>query len=114
MKTTNVELVEELSLRNTNRRYDSIIERAKNNGYHCFKFDTNPKYSDCLCPKTELCEHLSAFPELDDIRSEVMNGNYDESPDADDKAMMRGWLSNDGDKGERLMDVLGLNENDKK
>jgi len=86
-KTTNVELVQELTERNTEGKYDKIIERAKGNGYHDFKFDED-KYEDCICPKIDLVNDLSAFPELEDVRKGVVNGDYDESPDEDDKKKM--------------------------
>ena len=92
-KSTNVDLVKELTERNTEGeekyegKYDKIIERAKENGYHDFKFDED-KYPDCICPKIDLVQDLSKFPELEDIRKGVINGDYDESPDDDDKKMM--------------------------
>ncbi len=110
-KTTSLELVQELTARNSNGKYDSIIERAKNNGYHDFKFDQNPLYGDCICPKMELHGHLAAFPELSDIRDAVANGDYDETADEADKEMMREWLKDDGESGERMIDILGLNKN---
>lgn len=86
-KSTHIELVEELTKRNTEGKYDALIERAKNKGYHDFKFDEE-KYEDCICPKMDLAGDLSAFPELADIRNAVIGGEYDESPDDEDNAMM--------------------------
>jgi len=86
-KSTNKELVEELTERNTKGKYDALIERAKTNGYHDFKFDED-KYADCICPKTDLVNDLFAFPELADVRKDVINGVYDESPDEEDKAQL--------------------------
>lgn len=82
-KSTNKELVEDLLELDSNK-YSSIIERAKTNGYHDFKFDED-KYPDCICPKMDLAEDLSKFPELNSIRTAVINGDYDEAPDADDE-----------------------------
>lgn len=113
MKTTSVDLVEELTKRNVHGKFDAIIERAKNNGYHDFKFDSNPLYADCMCPKSELYEQLSDFPELADIANDVFNGVYDESADEQDKETMRNWLEPDGEKGERLIEVLGLGKTKK-
>ena len=110
-KTTHKDLVNILSERNKYGKYDAIIERAKNKGYHDFKFDSitnHPEYGDCFCPKAQLVEDLSLFPELNAIRADVMKGVYDESPDEDDNKIMRGWLEEDGEKGERLADLLGL------
>ncbi len=109
-KTTAIELVNELTLRNTSGNYDTIIERAKNNGYHDFKHDQNPLYDDCICPKTKLVEDLEKFPELNDIRLSVMNGDFDESPDEEDNEIMLGWLLKDGEKGQKMADILGLNK----
>ncbi len=102
-KTTDVELVQELDERNIDGKYNAIIERAKNKGYHDFKFDLDERYNDCVCPKMQLVEDLAKFPELDSVRKEVMNGAYDESPDEEDKKRMRGELGNDA-----LVDALGL------
>jgi hypothetical protein len=107
-KTTTIDLVNALTKRNVDGKYDKIIERAKDNGYHDFKFEQSGKYPDCICPKVELVEDLSVFPELEDVRSDVMNGVYDESPDEQDKEVMRGWLKEDGDKGDAMAKVLGL------
>lgn len=83
-KSTNNELVELLQQRNQNNQYDWLIENAKNNRYHDFK---NPE--DVLCGKMELVDDLNQYPELDDIRQDVMNGVYDEEADEDDKEMLR-------------------------
>jgi hypothetical protein len=86
-KSTNKELVTELTERNTEGKYDKLIERAKDNGYHDFKFDED-KYEDCICPKMDLVEDLKTFPELNDIREAVIGGDYDESPDEEDTRKM--------------------------
>lgn len=105
-KTTDIHLAEELILRNTAGRYDALIERAKNQGYHDFKFDLNREYAECSCPKMQLVTDLIPFPELDDIRKRVTEGEFDESPDEEDKERMRNDLREDG--SESLMDILGL------
>lgn len=79
-------------------KYKAIIERAVNNGFHDHKFDKivgHPEYGNCVCPKVELVNQLSAFPELADIRKQVMDGVYDEPADQEDQAEMRGWLIDD-------------------
>lgn len=109
-KTSNIHLAEELILRNTGNRYDALIERAKNNGYHDFKFDTvpgHPEYADCTCPKTQLVQDLDAFPELSDLRTRVMQGEFDDVADETDKDRMRNNLKQDGSY-EVLKDILGL------
>lgn len=88
------DLAEILSKRDA-EKYKSIIERAANNGYHDHKFDKipgHPEYGEDVCPKIALVGHLSQFPELSDIKQQVMDGMYDEPADEEDKAEMRGWL----------------------
>ncbi len=104
MKTTTKDLVQELTGRNSAGRYDSIIARAKDNGYHDFKCTDE----DIICPKMDLCNDLSVFPELADIRQAVMDGEYDESPDEEDNKEMRSWLEKDGEAGKRMINLLGL------
>jgi len=86
-KTTDVDLVNELIRRNTNGKYHAIIERARDKGYHDFKCDED-KYPDSICPKVDLAADLAKFSELSDIRKDVINGDYDESPDEEDKNKM--------------------------
>lgn len=86
-KSTNKELVEELEKRNKDGRYAKLILNALNNRYHDYK---NPE--DVICGKVELVKDLAAFPELEDIRREVLLGVYDEEADEEDKAQMRKGL----------------------
>jgi hypothetical protein len=93
-----IDLAEILTKRDATK-YHRIIVRAANNGYHDHKFDkvpNHPEYGECMCPKVQLVSDLSKFPELEDIRKEVMNGKYDETADAQDQDEMRGWLISDG------------------
>lgn len=56
-KTTKDDLVKVLRERNSKGKYDAIIIRAANNGYHDFKFTDipgHPEYADCNCPKMKL------------------------------------------------------------
>jgi hypothetical protein len=79
-------------------KYKAIIERAANQGFHDHKFDKvpgHPEYGECVCPKMELVNQLTAYPELSDIRQQVMDGVYDEPADKEDQAEMRGWLIDD-------------------
>src|SRR5690242_19654469 len=81
-----------LAERDVEKKYSAIIERAANNGYHDFKFDVvpgHPEYGDCACPKMKLVEDLSAFPELEDIRHDVINGEYDDEGDVEDGERIR-------------------------
>lgn len=80
-------------------KYKHIIIRAANNGYHDHKFEKipgHPEYGDCLCPKMQLIDDLSPYPELLDIIRQVVNGDFDEPADEQDQQEMRGWLINDG------------------
>lgn len=82
-KSTHIELVVELTALNNNNQYAEIIAEAQAGEYHDYK---NNKY---VCGKVALVEKLEAFPELDHIRKAVINGEYDETPDEEDKAMLR-------------------------
>lgn len=101
-----VELVEELTKRNKDGKYDHMIEEAKAGEYHDFK---NKKYD---CGKVELATQLANFPELEDIRDEVITGEYDEPADEADKEMMRADIRKDpgGAVGEALIKTLGLDK----
>jgi len=97
-KSTAKDLVEVLKERNSDGKYDRIIERASLNGYHDHKFTKvlgHPEYGECVCPKVQLVQDLSNFPELADVANEVMNGIYDEPADAEDVEEMRSWLMAD-------------------
>ena len=63
-KSTNKELVDELIKRNTKGKYHSIIERARDNGYHDFKFDED-KYPDCVCPKSATFQNFQNWKILE-------------------------------------------------
>lgn len=91
------DLAEILSKRDA-EKYKAIIERAGLNGYHDHKFESipgHPEYAECICPKMQLVQDLTPFPELEDVRQDVMNGKYDEPADKEDQEEMRGWLMDD-------------------
>lgn len=70
-----------------------IIKQAERGEFHDFK---NQLY---VCGKVQLAHmlHEANEPALLPIRQAVINGEYDESPDADDKALMKkDWLENGG------------------
>ena len=83
-KSTNKELVEELEALNTNGKYDRLIKRARNNEYHDFKAP-----GDIVCGKVEAVTDLQQFPELGEILNKIISGDYDETPDEEDKLDMR-------------------------
>jgi hypothetical protein len=68
---TDIELVEELRKRNKDGRYDALIADAFNGMYHDFK-------TTIALPKMTLADALAQFPELKDLRQDVINGEYDE------------------------------------
>lgn len=82
-KSTMVELVSELEALNKEGKYNQIISEAKAGEYHDFK---NQKH---VCGKVALAGELEQFPELHHIRQAVINGEYDEEMDEEDKARMR-------------------------
>lgn len=105
-----IEIAKILKERRGGEKYRAIIDRAANNGYHDHKFDKipgHPEYGDCLCPKVQLVADLERFPELSDIRQDVMNGKYDEPADEQDQEEMRGWLIQDG-AGDAMFEAMKL------
>lgn len=105
-----IELAKLLKEKRGGEKYRAIIDRAANNGYHDHKFDKipgHPEYGDCNCPKMQLVQDLSKFPELSDIRQDVMNGKYDEPADEQDQEEMRGWLIEDN-APDMMFKELGL------
>jgi hypothetical protein len=91
-------------------KYKHIIERAALNGYHDHKFDSvvgHPEYAECICPKMQLVEDLTPYPELNNIREDVMNGVYDDKADEQDAAEMRMWLLDDN-AGDGMFKALGF------
>ena len=109
-KTTKDDLVKVLRDRNSKGKYDAIIIRAANNGYHDHKFAKvhgHPEYAECHCPKMQLVTDLGKFPELKDICQQVIDGVYDEPADASDQEEMRGWLIADN-ASDKMFETLGL------
>lgn len=98
-KSSNVHLPNELRKRDE-KKYATLIENAANNVYHDFK-------SNETMPKVKLVSDLTAYPELSDIRQDVMDGVYDDPADETDKAMMRAELEADG-ASEAFIKALGL------
>jgi hypothetical protein len=95
---------------NAGDKYKAIIERAKNLGYHDYKFDRvpdHPEYSECDCPKIKLVEDLAQFPELQELCADVMNGMYDDKPDASDEMHIRNMLLSDDAPDFMFKSILG-------
>lgn len=82
--TTNKDLVEMLTARNENGKYDHIIEKAFNYSYHEWKGEEPTKM--------RLMDDIAPFPELEDIRQMVINGDFDEPMDEEDKKNMGGFM----------------------
>lgn len=97
-KSTTKELVIELQALNKDGRLSNIISKASLGFYHDFKA---PEH--VICGKTDFVNDSASFPELKELRRAVMNGDYDESPDEDDKADMR------KDMPSTMWPMLGLN-----
>lgn len=86
-KSTIIDLVVELTALNPDGVLDAIIAEAQAGEFHDYK---NNKYT---CGKMALVELLQPFERCNSIRLDVINGVYDESPDEEDKAMMRKELT---------------------
>ena len=81
-KSTMTDLVVELEAANIDTPFMKVtIEEAKKGEYHDYK---NDKY---VCGKVALVERLNAM-KLYDLAERVINGEYDEKPDAEDKKML--------------------------
>jgi hypothetical protein len=83
-KSTNKELVAEMEAINVDGKLDKFIAKAKAYYYHDFK---QPEH--VVCGKTDFVNESAGIPELADLRNRVMNGEFDENADEDDKADMR-------------------------
>ncbi len=77
-----VELVQELESLPKSPGLDFIIKEAKAGQYHDFK---NEKYD---CGKVALVDHLTALG-LAPIAQRVIDGEFDEKPDAEDIEMLK-------------------------
>lgn len=96
-KSTNKEMAAEMEGINTNGKLDEFIRKAKENFYHDYK-----QPEDVVCGKTLFVSESTNVPELQDLRKRIMNGEFDEESDEEDKAEMR------KDMPESMWDVLGL------
>lgn len=106
-KNTMVELVDELTKRNKDGKFDQMINDAKTGEYHDYK---NKKYD---FGKVAFVTHASVYPELADLVEDVKKGVYDEVADADDKAMMIQDLKDNcssPQEVERMIKMLGLDK----
>jgi hypothetical protein len=105
-KTTNKDLVLELSKLDQMGELRPIIINAIKNKYHCFK-------SEVAAPKHELVKDLNdainkfKHPGLNQIKQAVINGVYDERPDQQDIKDMSAWLQEEN-APDILYDILGL------
>lgn len=105
-KSTNRDLVLELSKLDQMGELRPIIINALKNKYHDFK-------SSVVAPKQELVKDLNdainkyKHPGLNQIKQAVINGVYDERPDEQDIKDMSEWLQQEN-APESLYDILGL------
>lgn len=109
-KSTMIELVQELEkLQPTTPQIEEMIREAKAGEFHDYK---NEKY---LCGKMAIATIISQIlpthqqfkEQLTNIRNDVIEGEYDETPEDDDKERMVAALKENG--SESLIPLLGLN-----
>ena len=84
-KDTRIHLVEELLKYPQSPLRDVIIEEAKAGEFHDYK---NNKYACGKVAAVEMLRSIGAF----ELADRVMNGEFDEEPDEEDKAEMRKLL----------------------
>lgn len=107
-KSTMVELVVELEkLEPRTPLVETMIEEAKAGEYHDYK---NKKYT---CGKVEAVRKLRLVgtPEAKALMDQIMEGEYDEPADDEDKEMMRRDIdesTTDPREAAALKEVLGL------
>lgn len=103
-KSTNTDLVADLQKRNAGDKYNHIIKRAKQNMYHDFKQPDGIMIE----PKSLLLQDLQPFPELMDIKENVITGVYDESPDYSDCMKMRNDIIENSGENSPMLSMLQL------
>lgn len=103
-KDTRFELVDELVKLPQSELRDSIIKEAKAGEYHDYK---NERYT---CGKVAVIGHLRKLnePSADELARRVMDGEYDEEADTDDKAMMRKNALEGGFNEKQVEKLFGL------
>lgn len=84
-KSTMVELVQELEKLPPSPKLSIIITEAKAGEYHDYK---NQKYA---CGKVAVVGLLQEIGHAD-LAYRVMNGEFDEEPDAEDRIMLKGII----------------------
>ena len=102
MKSTMIELVEELEKLPKSSNIDFMIKEAKAGEYHDYK---NKKY---LCGKMESSQRLRklGYP---DLAKRIESGEFDEQADDLDKQAMRNDLDlSDSPMDRKLKEILGL------
>lgn len=104
-KSTMVELVEELRKLPQSPEIDFMIKEALAGEYHDYK---NKKYA---CGKATSSARLELLGHLE-LANRIRNGEFDETADEDDKAMMRADIIADSKKHNRnpgpMLKVFGL------
>jgi len=94
LKPSSTILPKLLEARNKNGKYDELIRQAKAYWFDDYKFDlVIPKKLNWVGPKVALANILYFdYPELADIRQMVINGDFDDQCDEDDKNRIRSEL----------------------
>ena len=72
-KSTDIELVKELTELNKNGRYDTVIKNAASGRYHDLKSSSD-------WPKELLLNDLAHFYELDGLLDRIRAGEFNEAP----------------------------------
>lgn len=78
-KTTNIDLVELLTALDEYGEFHELIENARNYMYHDLRKFIVPGSENGIDPKVQLVRDLKKFPELNDVRIDVLNCEYDEA-----------------------------------
>lgn len=89
--TTDNDLVEDITARNTSGDYNRIIDKARRKEYHDFK---QPKGIE-TDGKLMLLDDLDKFAELADIRQRVIDGYYDELSEPQENEKLSDLFRND-------------------
>lgn len=97
-----------LAERNTEGRYDTLINKAESFLYDDYKFDLIDPECDYPCPKVMLVDDLSKFTELADLRQQAMDGVFDDEADEADKNRLREEMKEGGMSPAFMKEHFGL------
>ena len=118
-----VELVNELEKLNDGQLKDKMIDLAKRGQFHDFKSShTCGKVYFVECSKffqKKILEfdgnHDEDIKKMQTMEDDIKNGEYDEKPDAEDRAEMASWIDKDksmnAHQKNKMKDMFKLNNN---